>query len=301
MEVKPIDYADEMKRLDARLRVVLPEEYQECYEDVKPVSMGSAGLKFDAEGRVAWDEMWGSFCDLAMAGGPPHKGTLLVPGGADSTGTVVSEIVRGIGMVTGLDVEVSSNPGWIRVSCPMPGMAGWLARSIAMENVSVAAEADLIELPVGPEYRIEREVKNVITVIAKTTHYFVDHIGAGQRRDIAELFAEVELVQATVAGHGVDEAAYGVARNRLVEELKRAGFRTGGVEYFGWLGVECPNLPVAIWLMRGLVVEGVMARREGVVLYLPVSLATDAVEKCGAALTRVYELARWRGMVGGRP
>jgi sirohydrochlorin cobaltochelatase len=249
---------------------------------------------------VAWDEMWGSFCDLAMAGGPPHRGTLLLSGGADSTGVVVNEIVRGIGMVTGLDVEVSSNPGWVRVSCPMPGRAGWLARAIAMENVSVVAEADSIELPVGPEYRIEKEVKNVITVIAKTTHYFVDHIGAGQRRDIALLFAETELVQAVVAGHGVEELAYGVARKSLVEELKRAGFRIGGVEYFGWQGVECPNLPVAFWLMRGLVVEGVMARREGVVLYLPVSLAADAVERCVAALRQVYELARWRGMVGGR-
>ncbi len=44
------------------------------YEDVQPVSMGSAGLKFASDGRVAWDEMWGLFCDLALAGGPPHRG-----------------------------------------------------------------------------------------------------------------------------------------------------------------------------------------------------------------------------------
>ena len=66
--------------LDARIRTLLPEEYRDSYEDVQPRSMGTAGLKFDDNGQVAWDEMWGSFCDLAMAGGPPHKGMLLEPG-----------------------------------------------------------------------------------------------------------------------------------------------------------------------------------------------------------------------------
>ena len=69
-----------LEALDARLRTLLPEEYRDVYEDVQPISMGSAGLKYDADGQVAWDQMWGSFCDLAMAGGPPHKGTLLEPG-----------------------------------------------------------------------------------------------------------------------------------------------------------------------------------------------------------------------------
>ena len=69
-----------LDKLDARLRILLPEQYQESYESVQPVSMGSAGLKFAADGQVAWDEIWQSFCDLAMAGGPPHKGALLAPG-----------------------------------------------------------------------------------------------------------------------------------------------------------------------------------------------------------------------------
>ena len=69
----------ELQVFEARLKTLLPEEYRECYEDVQPVSMGSAGLKFDSEGRVAWNEIWGSFCDLAMAGGPPHRGKLLEP------------------------------------------------------------------------------------------------------------------------------------------------------------------------------------------------------------------------------
>src|ERR1700710_494676 len=69
-----------IEALEARLKTILPEEYQECYDDVQPVSMGSAGLKYGTDGKVAWDQIWGSFCDLALAGGPPHKGTLLEAG-----------------------------------------------------------------------------------------------------------------------------------------------------------------------------------------------------------------------------
>ena len=75
-----VDDQGALEALEGRLKAILPAEYQDCYEDVQPVSMGSAGLKYGDDGKVAWDEIWGSFCDLAMAGGPPHKGTLLEPG-----------------------------------------------------------------------------------------------------------------------------------------------------------------------------------------------------------------------------
>ena len=74
-----IDQQRALEELDFRLRIVLPEEYQDSYEEMAPVAMGAAALKYAADGTVAWDEIWGSFCDLAMAGGPPHKGTLLEP------------------------------------------------------------------------------------------------------------------------------------------------------------------------------------------------------------------------------
>ena len=34
-----------LEALEFRLRTILPEQYQDCYEEVLPVSMGSAGLK----------------------------------------------------------------------------------------------------------------------------------------------------------------------------------------------------------------------------------------------------------------
>src|SRR3954468_16832622 len=121
-----------LDELDARLRIVLPEEYQDSYESVQPVSMGSAGLKFADDGRVAWDEMWGSFCDLAMAGGPPHRGALLEAAGADDVEAdkdgyrrVVDEIGRGISLVTALPLLPASDarPGWIALRCRSIGMA----------------------------------------------------------------------------------------------------------------------------------------------------------------------------------
>ena len=105
-----------LEALEFRLRTILPEQYQDCYEEVLPVSMGSAGLKYGHDGKVAWNEMWATFCDLAMAGGPPHKGTLLEPGSrgeidanAVRYGQVVEEIGRGVGMVTELAMRSSAH------------------------------------------------------------------------------------------------------------------------------------------------------------------------------------------------
>ena len=67
----------ELQEMERRINALLPSEYQGRYESVSPQSMGTAALKFDSEGRVAWDQIWTSFCDLALAGGPPHRGTLL--------------------------------------------------------------------------------------------------------------------------------------------------------------------------------------------------------------------------------
>jgi sirohydrochlorin cobaltochelatase len=96
---------DALDTLEVRLKAILPEAYQESYEDVQPVSMGSAGLKYGFDGKVAWDQIWGSFCDLAMAGGPPHKGTLLEPAPRaaidaqpDRYREVVEAICRGVTM-----------------------------------------------------------------------------------------------------------------------------------------------------------------------------------------------------------
>jgi len=183
-----------LETLDTRIKTLLPEEYRDSYEAVQPVSMGSAGLKYDADGQVAWDQMWGSFCDLAMAGGPPHKGMLLEPGTeADIDADygrydkVVDEICRGIRMVTGLRSYMSPTPGWVSVTCLGDGMAAWLVRAIVMENVAARRRGAILELPAAPHFRLEKEIKNVITVIAKTCHYWLGHMPHEQQQAVAEL------------------------------------------------------------------------------------------------------------------
>src|SRR5262245_52477442 len=122
-----------LETLNLRIRTLLPPEYQDSYESVQPTPMKSAGLQYDTDGRVAWDRIWGSFCDLAMAGGPPHKGTLLEPATRPAIDAeperydeVAEEICRGIVLATDLDARTSNSPGWITVTCYSQAMAGWL-------------------------------------------------------------------------------------------------------------------------------------------------------------------------------
>jgi sirohydrochlorin cobaltochelatase len=148
--------------------------------------MGAAGLKFDAHGKAAWNEIWTDFCDLALAGGPPHRGTLLEPVSPDTVAAdpegyrhVLEELERGIRMVTGLEVVQSASPGWIGMVCTDEVMAVWLLRAIVVENISVRREGTTLYFPASPTFRLESEIKNVITVIAKTTHYWGEHVREG--------------------------------------------------------------------------------------------------------------------------
>ena len=271
--------------LDSRLKTLLPTEYQETYEQIEPKPMRSAGLKYDADGQVAWDQIWGSFCDLAMAGGPPHKGRLLEPGAQadidaafDRYDEVADEICRGIRMVTGLRAYVAPDPGWICVTCHGDAMAGWLVRAIAMENVAVRRRGAILELPVSPHFRLDKEIKNVITVIAKTCHYWLGHIPEDQQRAIGELFsamaAESPLIEPEFSS--ADSAKSLDLASRLAEQIHRAtGLQPSPQHYPGWLGVECPNVGFAVWMMRALVASNVLSRREGTVLFVPVNPSTD--------------------------
>lgn len=293
--------------LEAAIKIILPEEYQETYEDVQPVSMGSAGLKFDSTGKVAWDEIWGSFCDLAMAGGPPHKGALLEPGSLSEIAAqpqryreVVDEICRGILMVTEIDAEPSSTPGWIRIDCVSHGMAGWLVRAIVMENVSAHCEGSVIELPAGPAYRLEKEIKNVITVIAKTCHYWLGHMWPAQHREIANLFVRMSekspLVQPRPSGDTSEDEPI---RRKMSDAIEQAtGLKTSDRRYTGWLGVECLSVRSAIWMMRAMVVGNVLSRREGTILFLPINPEIDPNGEIAVqSLIRVHGLAVARNVL----
>ena len=298
-----------LQTLDARIKVLLPEEYRDSYENVQPTPMGSAAFKYDADGRVAWDEMWGSFCDLAMAGGPPHKGTLLGPGrqvDIDRQFTryddVIEEICRGIKLVTGLRAYASPMPGWVSVTCLDDTMADWLVRAIVMENVAARRRGAVLELPASPDFRLEKEIKNVITVVAKTCHYWLGHTSADHQRAIADLFATMARESPVIepdlssSGEGGSEPALAARVATLIE--RDTGLRRTNHRYAGWLGVDCPNVRSAVWMMRALVASNVLSRREVVTLFVPVNGAGDPDGSIVAgAVARIHECARARGVV----
>jgi sirohydrochlorin cobaltochelatase len=167
---------------------ILPPRY-EGNVAVSAAPMAAAALIYDAEGRVAWDQMWGAddpsspFCELALAGGPPHRGELLEPVSPDAVKAdwegytrVVMELLRGIHMTTGLKGIMSRAPGWIGVQCDDEEMALWLLRAIVVENISVRREGRTLFLPAGSGFRLEEEIRNIITAVAKTHHYWTEHL-----------------------------------------------------------------------------------------------------------------------------
>ena len=171
---------------------ILPPRYRDPATPVSAAPMGAAGLQYDAAGEVAWDEMWGGFCELALAGGAPHRGILLEPVPAASPAAdperyawVLDELGKGIRRVTGRPAVPSPVPGWIGVECDSEAMALWMLRAIVVENVTVRREGTTLWFPAGPEFRLDREIRNVITVIAKTNHYWEEHMAAAEGRPTA--------------------------------------------------------------------------------------------------------------------
>lgn len=299
------DLGDNYELLEARLKTLLPEEYQDSYEDVQPVSMGSAGLKFGPDGRVAWNDIWGSFCDLAMAGGPPHRGSLLEPATRADIDSdpgryrqVVDELCRGVEMVTGLAAEQSRISGWIHVDCPNTAMAGWLVRAINMENVSAHVDGMVLHLPAGPHFRLEKEIKNVITSIAKTCHYWVGHTSVAQHRAIAGLFqvmaSESPLIQTPFSIRNTRTIAFEKLRDTVAAKIhSQTGLQARAREYHGWLGIDCLNVRAAIWMMRVVVASNALCRHESNVIYVPVNPSTDPHgDRIVALFTRVHHMAR---------
>jgi sirohydrochlorin cobaltochelatase len=294
--------------LHATIALLLPETYQASYETLQPVPMRSASLVYDADGRVAWDRIWGSFCDLAMAGGPPHKGRLLEPAtrlaieaAPDRYDDVTFEIRRGITLATDLRATASAAPGWVDVDCYSDAMAAWLVRAIVMENVAATTEGRRLRLPARPDFRLEKEIKNVVTVIAKTSHYWLGHILPPQQYAIGQCLVRLAETSPVVAPvwlpDGSDPAARVTAT--LVERLRAVpGVGMASPRQIGWLGVACPDVAAAVWMTRALVAMNVLARREGTTLCVPVNAASDPQgERVAAALERVHRLAAARGVV----
>src|SRR5439155_1406978 len=93
----------------------------------------------------------------------------------------LAEMQGGIWETTGLYAE-SIEPGWLAVTCESPTMAAWMCAAIILENVDARVEEERLVLPAGPDYQLKDEVKSIITVVAKTHHYWQAHVtGAAER------------------------------------------------------------------------------------------------------------------------
>jgi len=155
----------------------------------KRAPMASAPIKYRADGCVDWGSMWDSYCVLALDGGPPHRGTLLrAPRDADpcepAYQAAAQELIGGIAAVSGLQAA-QAEPGWLAIECNSAEHADWLCTAIMAENVEARAEGRRLLVPVGPAFRIEYEIKNVITAVAKTTHYWQEHLPPAVKQALA--------------------------------------------------------------------------------------------------------------------
>ena len=160
-----------IRRGRAQLRELVPPE---------PAAMASAPFRRRPDGWPDWGAMWTTFCDLALHGGPPHRGpgqALHGPeGSAPATPPeILAELGRGIRETTGLEAE-PAGAGWIAVACESPRMAAWLCASIILENVDARLDGARLLLPAGPDFVLEDQVKSIVTVLAKTHHYWREHL-----------------------------------------------------------------------------------------------------------------------------
>ena len=181
----PYEAYDEFRASSSdKARGLLPPRYHNG-KAVSAAPMGSAPMRYTDDGQVAWNDMWTGYCDLALAGGPPHRASLLEPvspeevkAHRDAYERVVAEMARGFQLVTGLPAVRSENPGWVGLQCTDEEMALWLLRAIVVENVCVRREGTILFLPAGPAFSMEKEIKNVITVVAKTHYYWTEHLSS---------------------------------------------------------------------------------------------------------------------------
>jgi sirohydrochlorin cobaltochelatase len=62
-------------------------------------------------------------------------------------------------------------------------MAAWLCATIILENVEARCDEERLLVPAASSFALADQVKSVITVVAKTHHYWSAHIAGTARED----------------------------------------------------------------------------------------------------------------------
>jgi sirohydrochlorin cobaltochelatase len=292
----------ELAALEAKINELLPPRYVGCFEEVSPASMGSAALRYDSQGRVVWGEIWTTFCHLALAGGPPHRGRLLGPvtleevrSSPESYAAVVAELERALGLCVDLPVSPQRQPGWIGLECDAAATASWLVRAIVAENVIARHEDATLFVPAGPNFRVEKEIKNVVVCAAKTCHYLFDHLEpeqqpTGASRPLIGPPLPDEIVAAP--------DRYAEAAAHLQQSIRQStGLPILLDEAPGWIGIPCESEEAAVWMLRAIAVEDMLVRRTDTTLYVPVDIRTateDPIAKTATVVAHAQRLWKLR-------
>ena len=149
--------------------------------------MSSADFVYRDDGAPDWGAMWSGFCELALFGGPPHRGedsalTAGTVGLADATCPLSTPSAKYVAASTRRPVwnRTTAGDGWLAVRCESRKMAAWLCASIILENVDARCDDKTLFVPAREDYALKNEVKSVITVVAKTHHYWLEHVAAQQ-------------------------------------------------------------------------------------------------------------------------
>lgn len=141
--------------------------------------MSAAPFVYREDGSPDWGSMWQTFCELALYGGPPHRGeddALEEPEAAGvMTAELLGQLQRGIREVSGLNSGLREG-GWLAVQCGSKRMAAWLCAAIILENVEARCEGEDLLLPAAAGFELTNEVKSLVTVVAKTNHYWQAHL-----------------------------------------------------------------------------------------------------------------------------
>jgi hypothetical protein len=123
-----------------------------------------------------------------------------------------------------------------------------------------------------------------------------------QQQAIGDLFQTLAVESPLVTPDSAEET--GPARRALAHRIaddiqQRTGLPCATEEHAGWLGVQCPDVRSAVWMMRALVASNVLSRREESTLFVPVNPAVDPRgDIVAAAVAHVYAQARSRGVCG---
>ena len=160
------------------------------------------------------------------------------------------------------------------------GRPGCYARS-RIENVAVRADGAFLELPAGPAYRELKEIRNVITVIAKAAHYWLGHMPVIHRQTIAALMAGMNDESPLIAPlYASDEQQTKAPARRWPTRWPRSftarpAWPTRlGTTRTGWAW-NAPLPQAAFSMLRMLLAVNVLARREGPVLFVPINPDVD--------------------------